>query len=141
MADGDWRLFFLQRDRLKAVTAADVKRVAAQYLKSSNRTLGLFYPTEKADRAEVPPPPDVNALVKDYKGGEALAAGEVFDPSTENIDKRTIHTALKGGLKLAMLPKKTRGASVQVVISLNMGAEDTLQGLSAVPDLDRKSVV
>ena len=135
MADGDWRLFFLQRDRMKAVTAADVKRVAAQYLKSSNRTMGLFYPTEKADRAEVPPPPDVNALVKDYKGGEALAAGEVFDPSTENIDKRTIHTALKGGLKLAMLPKKTRGASVQVVISLNMGAEDTLMGLGSVPDL------
>ncbi|HBA62086.1 MAG TPA: insulinase family protein [Elusimicrobia bacterium] len=135
MADGDWRLFFLQRDRLKAVTAADVKRVAAQYLKSSNRTLGLFYPTEKADRAEVPPPPDINALVKDYKGGEALAAGEVFDPSTENIDKRTIHTALKGGLKLALLPKKTRGASVQVMISLNMGDEDSLKGLGAVPDL------
>ncbi len=135
MADGDWRLFFLQRDRLKDVTAADVQRVAAQYLKASNRTLGLFYPTEKADRAEVPPPPDVNALVKDYKGGEALAAGEVFDPSPENIDKRTIHTALKGGLKLALLPKKTRGASVQVVISLNMGDENSLKGLGAVPDL------
>ncbi len=128
MAAGDWRLFFIYRDRLKAVTAADVKRVAALYLKPSNRTMGLFHPTEKPDRAEVPPPPDVQALVKDYKGGEALAAGEVFDPSPENIDKRTIRASLKNGLKLALLPKKTRGSAVQVRISLKMGSEESLKG-------------
>lgn len=135
MADGDWRLFFLQRDRFKAVTAADVKRVASQYLKPANRTMGLFYPTEKPDRSEIPPLPDVAALVRDYKGGEALAAGEVFDPSPENIDGRTQHAALKDGLKLALLPKKTRGASVNVALSLNMGSEESLRGLAAVPDL------
>ena len=135
MADGDWRLFFLQRDRLKAVTAADVKRAAARYLKPGNRTTGLFYPTEKPDRAEMPPVPDVPALVKDFKGGAALAAGEVFDPSPENIDRRTIRAALKDGLKLALLPKKTRGSSVNVVISLNLGSEESLKGLDAVPGL------
>ena len=135
VADGDWRLFFIQRDRLKAVTPADVKRVAAQYLKASNRTMGLFYPTEKPDRAEVPAMPDVQALVKDYKGGEALAAGEVFDPSPENIDRRTEHAVLKDGLKLALLPKKTRGSSVMVSLTLRMGSEESLMGLGEVPDL------
>jgi len=134
-ADGDWRLFFLYRDRLNTVTPADVKRVAVAYLKSSNRTLGLFYPTEKPDRAEVPAPPDVAALLKDYKGGEALAAGEAFDPSVGNIDKRTSHSELKNGLKLALLPKKTRGAAVQVTLTLNMGSEQSLQGLATVRDL------
>ncbi|MBI4350517.1 MAG: insulinase family protein [Elusimicrobia bacterium] len=128
LASGDWRLFFLYRDRLKAVTAADVKRVAGLYLKTSNRTLGLFHPTEKPDRSEIPPMPDVQALVKDYKGGEALAAGEVFDPSPENIDKRTLRAALKNGLKLALLPKKTRGAAVQVRLTLKLGSEESLKG-------------
>ncbi len=131
MASGDWRLFFIQRDKLKAVTAADVRRVAAAYLKPGNRTLGLFYPTAKPDRAEVSQPPDIAALLKDYKGGEPMAAGEAFDPSTDNIDKRTIHATLKGGLKLALLPKKTRGSTVRVNLSLNMGGEQSLKGLSA----------
>lgn len=134
-ADGDWRLFFIYRDRVKAVTAADVQRVASAYLKASNRTTGLFYPTEKPDRAEMPPLTDVPALVKDYKGGEALAVGEAFDPSVENIDKRTTHSALKGGLKLALLPKKTRGATVNVTLSLNMGSEQSLKGLATTRDL------
>lgn len=135
VAAGDWRLFFLQRDQIKAVTTADVKRVAAKYLKPQNRTAGLFYPTDKPDRAEVPDAPDVNALVKDYKGGAALAAGEVFDPSPENIDRRTVRAALPSGLKLAMLPKKTRGASVNVALSLNMGSLETQLGLGPVPGL------
>ena len=42
---GDWRLLFLHRDRLRKATAEDVQRVAATYLKPSNRTVGLFIPT------------------------------------------------------------------------------------------------
>ena len=45
IAQGDWRLLFLLRDRMAAVTVADVQRVAATYFKSSNRTLGQFIPT------------------------------------------------------------------------------------------------
>src|SRR5215210_3113744 len=48
---GDWRLFFLHRDRLRQVTPEEVGRVARQYLKSSNRTLATFIPTQKPDRA------------------------------------------------------------------------------------------
>jgi len=135
VAEGDWRLFFLQRDRLKAVTAADVKRVAGLYLKPSNRTMGLFYPTEKPDRAEIPEVPDVAALVKDYKGGEALSAGESFDPSPANIDKRTIRTSLKDGLKLALLPKKTRGSSVRLTLTLRMGSEETLKNQAVASEI------
>ena len=49
-AKGDWRLLFLNRDRLAKVTPADVQRVAAAYLKSSNRTMGEFIPDPKPDR-------------------------------------------------------------------------------------------
>ncbi len=66
---GDWRLLFLNRDRIKTVTPEDVTRVAKTYLKESNRTLGVFYPTPKPDRAEIPATPEVAAVLKDYKGG------------------------------------------------------------------------
>ena len=44
---------FLHRDRVDKVTPADVQRVAAAYLKPSNRTVGAFIPTENPDRSTV----------------------------------------------------------------------------------------
>ena len=43
---GDWRLLFLQRDRLQEVTVADVQRVAQTYFPAYNRTLGMFIPAD-----------------------------------------------------------------------------------------------
>jgi zinc protease len=135
MAQGDWRLYFLHRDHLKKVTPADVQRVAAAYLKSTNRTVGFFIPTEKPDRAEVPPPPDVAALVKDYKGSAVVAEGEVFDPSPSNIDSRTEKADLPGGLKLAFLPKKTRGNTVVATMTLRFGDEKSLMNRATAEEL------
>jgi len=127
IAQGDWRLFFLNRDRIKKVTLDDVKRVATGYMKSSNRTVGRFIPTEKPDRAEIPNTSDTEilAMVKDYKGDALIAAGEVFDPSTTNIESRTKRMTF-GGLKVALLPKETRGDSVIATMTLRFGDEKTL---------------
>jgi zinc protease len=122
---GDWRLLFLNRDQLRKLTPADVQRVAATYLKPSNRTLGLFIPTAKPDRAEVPPVPDIAAMLKDYKGDATVASGEVFDPSPANIDSRTNKSTV-GGMKLALLPKKTRGGTVIATLTLRFGDEKSL---------------
>ena len=126
MAQGDWRLYFLYRDRLKKVTPGDVQRVAAAYLKPTNRTVGEFIPADKADRAEIPPTPDVAALVKDYKGSAVVAEGEAFDPSPSNIELRTIKSDVPVGLKLALLPKKTRGNTVVAAMNFRFGDEKSL---------------
>src|SRR5215471_10219470 len=47
---GDWRLLFLQRDRIQAVTADDVNRIAKTYFQKANRTVGLYVPEEKPER-------------------------------------------------------------------------------------------
>ena len=135
IAMGDWRLFFLDRDRLKAVTAADVERVAKGYLKPSNRTLGLFIPTSDPDRAEIPAREDVTAMVQDYRGQAAVAQGEAFDASPATIDARTLRVTTPSGLKFAMVPKKTRGGSVHFRLVLRMGDEKTLNGKATVAEM------
>jgi zinc protease len=134
-AEGDWRLVFLFRDRIKAVTADDVLRVAKAYLKPSNRTVGEFIPTKAAERAEVPATPDIAAMLKDYKGGEALSAGEAFDPSPAAIEARTTRTTIAPGIKVVLVPKKTRGGTVQVAMSFHFGDLNSLQGRATDAEL------
>jgi zinc protease len=127
-AMGDWRLLFLARDWAKAVTSLDVERVARAYLKQSNRTLGLFLPDKTPDRAPLAQIPDVAALIKDYKGSATLAEGEAFLATVENVEKRTTRTDLADGLKLALLPKKTKGGAVRLVLTVRFGSEQDVKG-------------
>ncbi|MGD9841967.1 MAG: M16 family metallopeptidase [Steroidobacteraceae bacterium] len=132
---GDWRLYFLHRDRLRIVTVTDVQRVAATYFKPSNRTVGIFIPTEKPDRVEIPANPDVEALLKNYKGDLARSTGEVFDPSPANIDARTMRSTSATGIKLALLAKETRGNTVTANLTLHFGTEQSLRNRSAAASL------
>jgi zinc protease len=127
---GDWRLLFVYRDRLQRVTRDQVQQAAEKYFIPSNRTIGIFYPEKNPVRVEVPAPPDVNALVKDYKSSVKTAKGEEFNPSPENIDKNTIRTDLKGGPKLSLLGKKSRGEQINLMINLRFGDETSLKGRS-----------
>jgi zinc protease len=127
---GDWRLLFIHRDRVAKVTPADVNRVAKKYLRQSNRTVGLFIPTSEVTRTPIPETPDIAKLVKDFKGGKDIVAGEVFDPTPANIEKRVTRFQLAGGLKVAFFPKKTRGETIVGTLTLRFGNEDSLLGKS-----------
>jgi zinc protease len=128
-AYGDWRLYFLHRDRLEAVTADDVKAAAQKYLLPANRTMGVFIPTEEPERSPLPSRPQLAKALDGYKGREAIASGESFDPSPENIDARTISGALDSGLKYAIVPKKTRGERVVMRTKMHFGDLENLKGL------------
>ena len=45
-----------------------------------------------------------------------------------NIEARTERTTLPSGMKLALLPKKTRGNAVKIMIKLHTGSEKDLKG-------------
>ncbi len=135
IAKGDWRLWLWSRDQTEKVTAADVNRVAALYLKPSNRTTGLFVPEANPDRAVITAAADPAVTLKDYKGKQALKQAEVFDPSPANILARSRTETLPGGARYTFLAKSTRGNTVNVIITLNLGGLDTLRGKATVAEL------
>ncbi len=125
---GDWRLMFVHRDRIAKLKAADINRVAAKYLKQSNRTVGMFIPSADVTRTPVPETPNLAAVLKNFKGGKAVARGENFDATPENIEKRVRRFTLSNGLKVAFFPKKTRGETVVGKLTLRFGNEESLTG-------------
>ncbi|WP_374012825.1 M16 family metallopeptidase [Pseudoxanthomonas koreensis] len=134
-AAGDWRLLFTSRDAIEAVTAADVNRVAATYLRAGNRTLGRFVPTDAPDRVEVPAAPPAASVVAGYTGRAAVEAGEQFDPDPANLEARTERLVIGDGLQVALLPKRTRGGTVVVEGLFRFGDEHSLRGRSAAAGL------
>src|SRR5262245_47777742 len=129
-ARGDWRLLFLQRDAVEALTAADANRVAAKYLTRNNRTVGVYHPTEKPERVAIPEAPDLAKRLEGYAGrGSTVAAGEAFDATPENLEKRITRGTL-GPIKTAFLPKKIRTSEAHVRLVLRYGNEESLRGQS-----------
>jgi zinc protease len=130
-AQGDWRLYFLHRDRIEKVTPEAVQAVAARYLQRNNRTVGVFIPTEKAERIAVPPTPDVAALVANYQGRAPIVAGEIFDAAPEKVETRVQRQELPPGIKVTLLPKKSRGEEAHLLLTLRYGNEENLKGLES----------
>ena len=127
---GDWRLLFIQRDRVAATMAADVNRVAKTYFEKSNRTVGLYIPAKDAQRVAVENAPPIEAIVKGYKGGAVETAGEAFDPSPANLDAR-LRLVEDNGFKAGLLAKKNRGETVSLALTIHYGNEDSLKGQTA----------
>jgi zinc protease len=134
-SQGDWRLYFLHRDGIERTTAEEVQQVAERYLVRSNRTVGLFEPIAAADRVEIPERTDSEPILMGYRGREAVSEGEAFDPSPESMESRLVKGKLSNGLAYALLPKKTRGETVNVSINLRFGDDASLKGKMAAVDM------
>ena len=74
-------------------------------------------------------------MVEGYTGREAIAAGEVFDATSANIEVRAQRMNLPEGIKVTLLPKKTRGQEVQLVLTLRYGNEENLKGYESAASL------
>lgn len=134
IAAGDWRLWFLSRRALAKVTTADVNRVAATYLLPSNRTIARFIPTEQPDTVKIAAAPGVDALLKDYVSPPPVAVGEVFEATPQNIQARTETVRIGERLKVALLPKRSRGDEVTAQIMFHFGDDASVTGLNSAGD-------
>lgn len=135
IAVGDWRLMFKQRDSIKEVTLDDVQRVVDQYFLAANRTEGLYIPTDSPVRTPVMERFDIEPLLRGYVGDIRAEMVEAFDATPANIDRLTDRRILNlpsGPVKMALLPKPTRGQRVQANIMLRFGDLQTLKGKATV---------
>jgi len=138
VALGDWRMMFRTRDLVKATVLEQVQKAAEQYFVTSNRTEGLYYPTDKPLRAPAFSNVDLENLLAGYEGQQDTTVTETFDTSPENIDKLTQRKILNlptGPVKLALLPKESRSNRVDAVISVRFGDEKSLFGKDVVSSI------
>lgn len=130
---GDWRLAFIFRDRIEEMTAAKVNAAIQRYMINTNRTVGNFIPTKTPMRVEIEHTEGMDALVAEYKGKEALNAGEAFDVSYDNIQK-TLETGTldKSKINYGFIKKDNRGETVNVNFTIRNGNVDQLMNKGKV---------
>jgi zinc protease len=140
VAMGDWRLWFAMRDWIEAVTPADVQRAARTWLVPTNRTTGSFIATAQPPvRAPAAAAADVSALLAGYTGRAAAVAVEDFALTPQNIEARLAKLRLdiggEPGLRLAVLPRRTKEDRVTGTLRLRWGSADTLQGQAVLASM------
>jgi len=137
---GDWRLHFWQRDRLDAVTLDEVRTHTLAWLVPDNRSMGVYLPTAQPQRAPEPAPTDLAALLENYTYAHEQDAIAAFDVSPASINAQTLQRSLQltqsdgktGVLKLALLPKPTRGNLVSASLLMQFGDADQLKGTQTI---------
>ncbi|MEO7048598.1 MAG: pitrilysin family protein, partial [Ferruginibacter sp.] len=132
---GDWRLWYLNRDRIEKLTVADLERVAKKYYLKSNRTYGVFIPDAAPKRTTVSETPDIAQLLKGYKGQEVASKKESFENSIANIKKHVEYGTLANGGKYALLEKPAKGDKITATIQLRFGNAENLANKSKIGSL------
>ena len=132
---GDWRLFYIYRDRLEKLTLSEVQAAMKKYYLPSNRTWGVFLPDKTAQRVVVGERPDVGALVKNYQGKATRLQTESFETSIENIRKNTQYGKAANGFGYALLKKPVKGDKVYGSFVIKIVNENSLSGKNLIPQL------
>ena len=121
----DWKWALDYDDNFDAVTADDVKRVAAQYLTADNRTTGYFQPVPEAGEAEES---TVEAVTASGAEAVTVASGDT-DPYAERVRRHLLPNGL------TVLALATPGETVSVVSSLRAGSAFGTYEKALVPEL------
>lgn len=131
---GDWRLSFIHRDRVQAITLDKVNTALNRYFVKTNRTVGNFVPTKNPIAVGIEHTQGVDALVKNYKGKKGFDKGEAFDVSYDNIQNRLNTGKLtKSNIEYGFIKKNNRGKTVTLSFAFRNGSVEDLtnQGLAA----------
>ena len=108
-----------------------MRAAAARYLQRNNRTVGIFVPSEKAERVAIPQAPAIDSLVANYQGRAALAEGEAFEATPDNVEARVQRIEMPEGVKVTLMPRKTRGQEAHLLLTLRYGNDQNLKGFEA----------
>jgi zinc protease len=125
IAAGDWRLLFVEKNRVASLTTTQVEDAAKRYFVKENRTTGILLAEDKSTDTQMPPSPPLAEVMKDFSYVDQYAAVAEFDRTVSNIAKNTQRIKI-GNIETALLSKPTRGQTVEVNLVLHWGDEKTL---------------
>ncbi|MBS0659405.1 MAG: insulinase family protein [Verrucomicrobia bacterium] len=142
IAIGDWTAFYGMDEKLKQVTAADVKRVAAKYLGADQSTTGWFVPlsaeapakpgARKPSRADMEPRPSYR---RDPRTSDAApAAGGGSGAANDSAIAPRIVRAKSAGIDVLAYPTGVKDV-VTLRAALPGGSALRGEGNAAVPRL------
>lgn len=131
---GNYKLAFLYRDNVEALTLADINRVAQKYFKSNNRTIGVFRPSANEERVLPAEFRDnqIAALTNNYKGKAIEKEPAPFEASIANLKKNLTEGKLSNGMKYGLINKELKGDKVQGTFRFMLGNEKDLVGKAEV---------
>ncbi len=119
---GDWRLAFIQRDRVADMTVEKVNAALQRYFIPTNRTVGIFKPSKAAVSVAIGHTEGLETAVEAYKGKEGYGAGEAFDVSYENIKNRLSAGQLQSvPITYGFIQKDNRGETVTLRFIIRNG--------------------
>lgn len=134
---GSYKLNFLYRDNVEALTLADINRVAQKYFKSNNRTVGVFRPSPNEIRVAPTEFRDtqIATLTNNYKGKVLEKEPAPFEASIANLKKNLTEGKLSNGMKYGLINKELKGDKIQGTFRFMLGNEKDLTGKSEVGSL------
>ncbi len=126
---GDWRLFFWQRDMLKAITLEEANTALKKWAVAVNRSDVLLRHAEAIVAPELPKFVDAGALVA---GRDWPAISTLADPlpdSAGELAKATVDIPLDGTrARAALISRRTQGDLAWLVLANDYGNESALSG-------------
>lgn len=129
---GDYRLAFIYRDAVEALSIEDIHRVAKKYFIPSNRTLGVFIPENnvlKIQPKEIKDE-DIIALTQKFKGREEDESLIEFESTIPNIKSNLSVIRTSEGTRIGRLNKSLKGKKVLATFRFPIGTSEFLTGKS-----------
>ncbi|MFM9051264.1 MAG: M16 family metallopeptidase, partial [Bacteroidota bacterium] len=134
---GDYRLWYLTRDRYEKVSVDDVRLVAKKYFLSNNRTLGVFIPSGMEERIKPEEFDDVRiaGLTAGYKGRKIEENMTAFEASIPNVKAHLTEKKSDSGLRYSFLKKPIKGGKVMISFRFPTGDAESLFGKSEIASM------
>lgn len=129
---GDWRLFFWQRDMVKAVTLAEANAALKKWLVAVNRSDVLLRHADGVSAPEIAKATPAAGLVWGKTWAPVAKSADPIPTSVGELARATQKIALDGDkARAALISRRTQGNLAWVVLANDYGNEATLSGRRA----------
>lgn len=132
---GDWRLYFWQRDMVRAVDLAEVNEALQRWAVSVNRSDVLLRHADGVAAPQLPTKlaPDAAALVSGKDWPAIATSADALPDSANALAKATVNIALDGQrARAALISRRTQGDRAWLALANDYGNEASLSGRRTV---------